>query len=609
MFTIESLQSLSDEELISLRTVLDDSYYNSHIELVPDHKYDVFFEYLISRIPSQRFKIGSKLREHSNKTRLPYWMGSLDKKKDDKSISRWTDKYRGPYFITEKLDGISSLLVYDKLGNISMYTRGDGSYGSDITYLSKYLSLPKAKDISVRGELIVKIKNFSKYSDTFDNARQMVSGIVNAKTLKQGIEVIDFVSYQIIRPIRISDQYKILEKLGFATPRYSAGFGNINEKVLKTTLLEYKSLSDYNIDGLVVIDDNEHIPNTSDNPDHAFAFKMMGEIFKTEVEDVTWEISKSCILKPTVKVKPVNVGDVVISYATGFNAKYIVDNGIGEGAVVNITRSGDVIPYIVSVLKKTTPKLPDVKYSWNESRVDIFGNLQDISDEFCVKYLSEFISGIGILNIGESTVKKMYSHGYTSFDKIIECNENSFQHIEGLGVKSSKNIYNSIQTGLSSLTLTKLVGVSNVLGQGISEKKVSAILNTYPDIFTEEKDRPIDEYKTMINSIFGFSDITANRVAVNIPWAKKLCLKYRKYITKETVVSKDKNIRVVFSGFRDKNLEDRLKKEGYEIMTSVSKKVNYVVVKDLKENTGKVQKAKDLDIQIIKLENFLDIIK
>jgi DNA ligase (NAD+) len=66
----------------------------------------------------------------------------------------------------------------------------------------------------------------------------------------------------------------------------------------------------------------------------------------TEVLKVVWEVSKDGYLKPTVNFEPVNIGGSIIQYATGFNAAWIHENGIGPGAFIDIIRSGDVIPYI-----------------------------------------------------------------------------------------------------------------------------------------------------------------------------------------------------------------------------------------------------------------------
>ena len=105
-----------------------------------------------------------------------------------------------------------------------------------------------------------------------------------------------------------------------------------------------------------------------------FAFKMVlsDQIVEAKVLDVEWSASKHGLLKPRVRIEDVYIGGVRISYATGFNAKFIMDNKIGVGAVVKLIRSGDVIPHIMSVVKPAAaPIMPAGNYTWTSTGVDI----------------------------------------------------------------------------------------------------------------------------------------------------------------------------------------------------------------------------------------------
>lgn len=610
---LKLLDKYSDQELKECRKIVDDSYYNSSSPLLEDWRYDLFFEYLIKRIPSEKYDIGASLRTGSNSTLLPYWLGSLDKKRDEKSINRWQEKYTGPYFLSEKLDGVSLMIEFKKDTPPRLFTRGDGKNGSNISYLAKYLSLPKInKDISVRGELIVSTENFKNYRDNFDNPRNMVSGIVNAKSLKSGIEAVDFVAYQILdTDQKISWQFLQLKKLGFLIPLFTT-CTRLSEIYLSTILDKFKSESNYSIDGVVVRDDKEYEINDSGNPEYSFAFKKQGQLYKTTVIEVEWGLTKSGTLKPTVKISPTNVGDVVISSCYGFNAKYILDNNIGPGSEIEITRSGDVIPYIVNIIKSTKAQLPDRDYYWNDSEVDITADLSSTSqyyDKFKIRYLYDLVSSLGVLNLGESTMKKIYLAGFNSLEKIFNCKKDSFKDIENMGIKSSERIYNSIKTAMDKLTYLKLIGSCNILGIGIGEKKVNAIAEEYPDIFTENKDRTTEEYRQMICGIKGFSDISSDKISENIILAKSLVRKYDQYIKKIEVGNKCKDVKVVFTGFRDKKLEETIKNEGGIIQSAVSKKTDYVLVKNLSEQSTKTEKAKTMGVNIIEVEKFLEKFK
>lgn len=122
--------------------------------------------------------------------------------------------------------------------------------------------------------------------------------------------------------------------------------------------------------------------NTSGNPDYAFAFKInsLEDTVETRVIDISWNVSKRGLIKPTVRLEPVDVGGVTIQNATGFNAKFVTENHVGKGAVVQIVRSGDVIPHIVSVIRKGVPNLPEIEYEWNETQVDFIVKDQENDD-------------------------------------------------------------------------------------------------------------------------------------------------------------------------------------------------------------------------------------
>ncbi len=151
-------------------------------------------------------------------------MGSMDKiKTESKLIANWTKLYKGPYVISDKLDGISCLLTLSD-GNISLYTRGDGSYGQNITHLLDLVNINTdglyeidADEIAIRGELIMSKSNFKKFEKEMSNARNMVAGIVNSKkesVNKKYATNVDFIAYEIIEPkYKPSDQMKVLKKM------------------------------------------------------------------------------------------------------------------------------------------------------------------------------------------------------------------------------------------------------------------------------------------------------------------------------------------------------------------------------------------------------------
>ena len=195
------------------------------------------------------------------------------KKKDVKVMNKWLKKHSGPYKIEDKEDGVSGLVIFNK-DKVRLYTRGDGTYGVEKVNIIKCLNLPKLKEnISIRGEIIMSKKNFERFSEDYKNPRNLVSGLVNSKTLKKDIaKYLDFIAYEVIEPRELNNTAK-LQELGFKTPNYTIT-DSISMEYLDKMLDKFKEESPYEIDGIIITDlSNLHPVNQKGNPDYAFAFK------------------------------------------------------------------------------------------------------------------------------------------------------------------------------------------------------------------------------------------------------------------------------------------------------------------------------------------------
>jgi DNA ligase (NAD+) len=613
----KTIQKESTKNLLSLREYVDDLYYNSDENILSDSKYDYLKDELEKRIPSQKLKIGATLREGDNKIELPVHMGSMNKiyPEDISDYTKWISKNKGgKYVISEKLDGVSCLLVYQNK-SISLYTRGDGTYGSDISYLADVLKLPKFKeDVMIRGELILSKKDFDiHFSKTYKNARNLVSGIVNAKTLKKGAEYLQFIPYEIIgESLSLSHQFDILKKLGFKTANYIVT-KDIEISTLQSTLVDWKSSSEFEIDGIIVQRDSLYERNTSGNPDYAFAFKMVMDdaIVETKVIEVEWNLSKRGQLKPRLKIKPVNVSGVTINYVTAFNAKYIYTHKIGPGTIIQVTRSGEVIPYIVAVVKGSkTAQMPDVEYKWNETGVDILQVGE--SEELCLKIITYFFQVMGVKFVNEATIRKLMDNGFNTLMRIIQAKPGDFSEIEGLGEKSGNRIIENIHTSLQQVTLPKLMSASGIFGFGLGETKFKALLVKFPTLLRDYV-KEGDAIKERINQIDGFSDKTTDKIVDNLDLFLVFLKRVYPYIQFKKVqkvdVKRFEGMKIVFTGFRDATLQELIEKEGGEVKTSVSKQTTLVVASDPSETTGKVANAKKYGIQVLSKKEFIDMYK
>jgi DNA ligase (NAD+) len=637
---LEAISELSIKELEEIIIYVADKYYNTSMSIINDATYDLLIDFLRLRDPKSKIlkNIGAPIKS-KNKVKLDYHLGSMDKIKpaDSNKFDSWIKKYKGPYNLSDKLDGVSALLVYKKNESIKLFTRGTATEGQDITVLIKYLNLPSFEEIkeyvskkkivsddtdnlmAFRGELIINQKIFEKnWSNTLKNARNSVAGLVNSKNINSDLaKDTNLVLYEVVDPfLKIDDQFKILNELGFKVVKNKT-VTTISFEILSKYLRDRRSNGEYLIDGIIITDSKKHDRNTDGNPEYAFAFKdiLEDQITQSTIIQIEWNISKNGYLNPTVIIEPVSIGGVEIKRVSAHNAKYVVDNKLGVGAKIEIIRSGDVIPYIQKVIKPATKiDLPKGKWHWNETEVDIISNDME-SDELKIKNLQFFFSTLNTKGMGKKNVEKIYNSGLNTIDKILKAKESDLLKIEGFQEKTSSNLILAIKESLTNVNLAKLIAASNALGEGIGERRLKQVLDTYPNLITDYKKWSKKEFIDKIKELEGWEDKTSSILVNNFDEFIKFYNKIKSYITLEKKIeikqSKLTGLTIVLSGFRDNDLQEKLESIGVKISSSVSKNTDYLVVKDqetINEGTGKVQKAQDVGVKIITKEQLIKLI-
>lgn len=613
-------QDLSIVELKLLRDEYNHLYYNTdNSEGVSDEIYDSLIDTIQQKESGYVNPVGATVKQ--NQMTLPYYLGSMNKCRDQKEIDRWVKKYSdSSYIIEEKLDGVSCLMIIDRK-NTQLFTRGDGIIGTDISHFSNVIqNSPKKKHrslIAIRGELIMKKSIFnSKYKSKFSNPRNLISGIINSKTIKEEARDIDFIAYEIIdTSLTIIQQFEKLQDMFPTIVNYRILSSPMTVDILKKYLIEMKQNSDYEMDGIIVHTPHPYIRNTSGNPDYAFAFKTMlhDNIIDTEVESVEWNITKWNVFKPRIKIKPVNLCGVNIQYATGFNAKYIKENSIGEGAIVSITRSNDVIPYIVKVQKPGTVKFPDNSFIWNETGVDIILVKEEHNTDAEIKILASFFSELGVKHVSDATISKLVENGHDTLVKILNLSKDDFSKIDGFGEKLAERTFTNIHSCLKKSTIEDAICASSSFGFGFGKKKIQKILQQIPDFYKqEEKSYPRLLLDIMV--IEGFSEKTAKQVISHIPEIQRFVSDIGSFIEKDIIpppkVSKKKTFSkvtgktIVFSGFRDKELEELIIEHGGFVGYTVTKTTTLVVTKNPDDSSSKLKKARENKIEILQKEFF-----
>jgi len=624
---LKYLNVATEKELETIIKHSANIYYNTGDSIFGDELYDMIKDKLQEINPNNPLlkQVGAPVQDDEYKVNLPYHMGSMDKIKPiTGEVEKWKKTYKGPYVISDKLDGISGLLVI-KNGKMSLYKRGEEDIGTNISHLIhrmsvfKKIKLDNIKDeYTVRGELIMDENKFKKYSNEKKNARNMVAGLTNAKNTKQKtseLNDIDFVVYELIKPSGLSptDQFIKMKTQGFDVVNYQI-IDDISDSILSNLLKERKKKSIYKMDGIIVTPNKFYDRETSGNPKYAVAFKDIDEdqIAEATVTSIEWNVSKDGYIKPTVLINPVQLPGVTISRATGYNAKYIKDNNLGTGAIIKIIRSGDVIPKIMEIIKPAKiPEMPKIPYIWNETGVDIIvvpsTGKTSINKQQLVKNLTYFFKKLKIQNINDATIEKMVDIKLDTILKILKATESDFQEVENFGEKMAKKVFTNIHKGIKNVELDTLMAASNIFGRGIGETKIALILKKYPNILDiKESDEKLIE---MIKTIEGFEDKTATRFVEGLP-------KFKKFISEipmvtyiiPTQTNKSNGMfqgkTIIFTGFRNKEWENKIIEEGGKIGNSVTKETSFVVAKDPTEISSKLTSAREKNIKIISMDEF-----
>ena len=622
-----TIEKMSIEDLVNIINITTEHYYKKE-PLIDDSTFDILIDYLRIRDPKNKVlkQIGTS-NISKDDAELPYFLGSMDKLRpyidgEVKKFKKWIKNYKRPYYLSDKLDGISALIVYNFDDTVKMYTRGSAIMGKDISQLIKYFkNIPSIEDIksfcksnkingkkcylAFRGELVMTKNTFDeRWSKQKKNIRNTVGGLVNSKKINPKLaRDTRFVCYNILDPNTfIKRQYEIIEKLGLYCVHYREA-EKINMELLSKYLVKRKEKSKYDIDGIIVTNNDLHTQNVDANPEYAFAFKDMLENQKViaTVKNIEWNVSKDRRIKPVVIINKVNIGGVDINRVTGNNARFIKDNGIGVGSELEIIRSGDVIPKIVKIIKKTKPLFPNMKYEWDKNNVEIkiIGeNLDDVN----IKNIHYFFSQLDTKGMGERIVRKLYENKINSVEKILKMKKESLLNIEGFKEKSADNLIKSVKKSVNDKTLAEIMNASNKLGAGMGIERMKIITSTYPSILSNNWTK--DKFIEKIKMIDGFDDITANIFVNNFKSFLDFYNNIKHHISiKEKKIKKDgkyKDMKIVVSGFRDKDIISYIENEGGILTNTVSKNTNLLIIKDNSVmDTSKVQKAKNLGIKII----------
>jgi NAD-dependent DNA ligase len=308
---------------------------------------------------------------------------------------------------------------------------------------------------------------------------------------------------------------------------------------------------------------------------------------------------------------PVKLGGVTIKYATGFNAKFIEENKIGVGAIIQLVRSGDVIPKIEAVTQPAEkPKLPKEEYLWNDTHVDIMLKNAENNGVVLMKNISGFFKGIEVDGLGDKNVEKMIKAGYDSVPKIIKMTQEDYLKIDGFKEKTATKLYEGIKQKVADAPMYLLMAVSNKFGRGFSSKKTEMIMKEYPNVL-DENERNLEKLQAIRGIEKKSAQAFLDHIEEFVAFIKECELEYKlseipkhvekKYDESHPLFGKS----ILMTGFRDKDLETKILDLGGKLASSVSKNTFVVIVKNLEETSGKVETAKKLGVDVLSRDYFV----
>lgn len=634
---LETYEDYEQEDLIEILKAADDLYYNDEESFLTDGEYDALRRMAEQMNPAHSYftGIGSEVRGEAVK--LPFKMGSLDQIYEGE-IQNWVNKHNlknEEVIITDKLDGASCLIIYGSDGHLQIaYSRGDGIEGADWTrHIKKIPSLPLqvSSAMAIRAEVIIeksvfptiKTQFLSKNGKPYKNPRNMVSGLMNAKENDFAVyKHISVIAYEVLGYEGSKlNQLDILNIENFKIPVYSVLTGNnLTDKSLTEYLNLRRESSDFEIDG-VVIDVNSAyvrdkmqagVKKSTLNPGYAIKYKV-ADVNNNKITPCTfveYNTSKHGYRMPRIHLKPIELCGGTVTHTSGFNAAYIRDNKIGPGALLRITRSGDVIPFILEVIQPAKePQMPEdidqCVWTVNDKGKEVNLVLKDASSNETVLFeqINDFFASIDAPVLREGNIQKFIDAGYNTIDKIIMMSESQMKSL--IGVNGGK-IYKGLREKLTNIPMYVLMGSHSAFGRGVGVRNMKKLYEAFKGDMTK-----LDNENNIVN-VKGFSDKTAKKIVAGYPIFIRFLETIKDYVSIASYEEKATGLMtgqcVLFTGFRDKDLHEKVETAGGVMQSSFSKKTTLLVAQDPNSNSGKMQKAREAGVKIISSDELRDMI-
>ena len=650
------------------------SYYDANKSLVTDKEYDELkkdililesnYSFLDSKnSPSKTvgFKPSKNFQKFPHKVPMLSLSNAFDK--DDlinfeKRILNFLSKDKNfnlSYSTEPKIDGISASLIY-KNGKFKIgLSRGDGKEGEDITAnLATIEDIPKIihandfpEEIDIRGEVFIQNSDFKNLKHKFANPRNAASGSLRQKNSDETKKIpLKFIAYTFgyEKGLKINNQVEFLQKLndwGFKTNPHNKLITGVNNLLINYSKIEKnRTKIDFDIDGIVYkINDYElqkRLGNVANAPRWAIAHKFSSNKAISEILNIEIQIGRTGALTPVAKIKPVNIGGVIVSNATLHNEDEIDRKDIRIGDLATIERAGDVIPHILSVDKTKRDKkstkfiFPKNCPSCGSKTIKEFNNVTKKEDavrrcasegyeceKIAIEKLKHFVSkeAFNIDGFGKKIVENFWKLDLVKFPQdIFKLDFEKIAKLEGWGRQSMENLKYSINQK-KNISLDKLIYSLGIRHIGLENAKIlSKYFKSFSKFISFSKSTNQDDIldidgigETQLKSVRNFFD---NKVNLNILNELQKNLYVKDVITKDKKgILSNKTFMVTgkLNGISRAEIKSLIEENSGTSVSTVTKKLNYLIIGD-KPTKKKIDKAKELQITILNQNEFLKIL-
>tara|TARA_Y100001970_G_scaffold292018_1_gene431541 strand:- start:1892 stop:3922 length:2031 start_codon:yes stop_codon:yes gene_type:complete len=577
----------------------------------------------------------------------------------EKKIFNYLDKGEGfeiEYSAEPKIDGISASLIYRNGKFITGLSRGDGKEGEDITENLKTIKdIPhdiKTKnfpeEIDIRGEVFIQNSDFIKLSNKFANPRNAASGSLRQKFPEETKKIpLKFIAYTFgyEKGLEVSSQNKYLMKLkewGFKTNPLNKTISKVENLMNNYYEIEKKrDQIDFDIDGIVYkVNDfrlQKRLGNVANAPRWAIAHKFSANNGISMIENIEIQIGRTGALTPVAKIRPINIGGVVVSNATLHNEEEIIRKDIRVGDTVVVERAGDVIPHVISVdLKKRNKDLKKFKFPVNcpscgsktikdfnlitkkEDAVRRCSNEGYNCERVAIEKIKHFVSkeAFNIEGFGKKIVENFWSLKLIKLPQdIFKLNYKKIENLDGWGKQSVANLEYSINLK-KTISFERFIFALGIRHIGLENAKLlSKNLESFKNFLLLSQKKKIDELlnidgigETQINSIKNFFQNQTNIKVLN-ELGKILKVKDAKVQKSDgLLINKTFMLTGKLNGISRAEAKSLIEENSGSIVSNVSKKLDYLIIGE-KPTKRKVDTAKELKIKILTQAEWSSMLK